>query len=641
MGDQVDASVELDAAALAAEEVISGLKKIYKKAVLPLEKDYKYDVFFQSPLADVDFEAKPMVLVLGQYSTGKTSFIKHLIGRDFPGMRIGPEPTTDKFRVVYYGGEDQVVPGTVLQNNPDLPFRSLGQFGGHFLNKFEGACCSSNALKSFTFVDTPGVLSGKKQKNRQYPYEKVVEWFANRADRILIFFDGSKLDISDEFREVIGELRNYDEKIRIVLNKADSISEKELIRVYGALMWSLGKVFKTPEVPKVYISSFHSEPLKKDNYMNNYFKEDAYDLIGELKSLPRFGAMNKINETLKRMRLVKVHAQIIAELRDQLPYWGKAKKQTQLIEELPNQFRQIARKTGVPPADFPSLEKFQQVLKQEDLALYPKMNPERLKNIDRAMNETIPSLVKRLNDKTVNAGEVKNFNPFDGRDKDTSDGGAPEEVTTVVYPGSAPNFQKSSKSGADASRKLRNSASNVPAASLKEIGKDSKFPPSPSASVVPVPKANSEEEPFPDGVTSVSRNIAPNRNQRMSIGSVEVESVLLEDLGGPRKLPRKPSHGGENWVVSMVEKTDSDNIFFKQRLVNNKLTGKAAKKAFASLNLPNRVMMKIWVLVDFSGANELDSDQFALAWWLAKRALNDKPVPDELTWEMLPPSYRE
>ena len=32
---------------------------------------------------------------MGQYSVGKTSFIEYLLERPVPGMRIGPEPTTD------------------------------------------------------------------------------------------------------------------------------------------------------------------------------------------------------------------------------------------------------------------------------------------------------------------------------------------------------------------------------------------------------------------------------------------------------------------------------------------------------------------------------------------------------------------
>lgn len=35
-----------------------------------------------------DFDAKPMVMLLGQYSTGKTTFIKHLLGCDYPGKLL-------------------------------------------------------------------------------------------------------------------------------------------------------------------------------------------------------------------------------------------------------------------------------------------------------------------------------------------------------------------------------------------------------------------------------------------------------------------------------------------------------------------------------------------------------------------------
>ncbi|KAI3773648.1 hypothetical protein L1987_48178 [Smallanthus sonchifolius] len=39
-------------------------------------------------------------MLLGQYSTGKTTFIKHLLRSSYREAHVGPEPTTDRFVVV-------------------------------------------------------------------------------------------------------------------------------------------------------------------------------------------------------------------------------------------------------------------------------------------------------------------------------------------------------------------------------------------------------------------------------------------------------------------------------------------------------------------------------------------------------------
>ena len=75
--------------------VSAGLRDIYKNKLLPLEKEYFFHDFHSPALDDPDFEAKPMVMLVGQYSTGKTTFIRYILEQDFPGIRIGPEPTTD------------------------------------------------------------------------------------------------------------------------------------------------------------------------------------------------------------------------------------------------------------------------------------------------------------------------------------------------------------------------------------------------------------------------------------------------------------------------------------------------------------------------------------------------------------------
>ncbi len=286
--------------------VTEGLNKLYKTKLYPLEEHYKFHDFHSPPLDDPDFEAKPMVLLVGQYSTGKTTFIRYLLEQDFPGIRIGPEPTTDRFIVVMGADSDGVIPGNALVVDPKKQFRPLSKFGNAFLNRLQCSHMKNSVLDTISIVDTPGILSGEKQRvDRGYDFSAVIEWLAERVDRIILLFDAHKLDISDEFRRVIESMRGYDDKIRIVLNKADMVDHQQLMRVYGALMWSLGKVLNTPEVARVYIGSFWDQPLHYD--MNRrLFELEEQDLFNDIQSLPRNAALRKLNDLIKRARLAKV-----------------------------------------------------------------------------------------------------------------------------------------------------------------------------------------------------------------------------------------------------------------------------------------------------------------------------------------------
>lgn len=53
--------------------------------------------------------------------------------------------------------------GNAVTAVSDLPFAGLTAFGG-FLNKFEAALTDSPVLRDISIIDTPGVLSGEKQR---------------------------------------------------------------------------------------------------------------------------------------------------------------------------------------------------------------------------------------------------------------------------------------------------------------------------------------------------------------------------------------------------------------------------------------------------------------------------------------------
>lgn len=66
-------------------------------------------------------------MLLGQYSVGKSTFIRYLIEGDYPGSHIGPEPTTDRFVAVMHGQQERRTPGNAVAVSADKPFRGLAQ----------------------------------------------------------------------------------------------------------------------------------------------------------------------------------------------------------------------------------------------------------------------------------------------------------------------------------------------------------------------------------------------------------------------------------------------------------------------------------------------------------------------------------
>ncbi|KAH8970538.1 hypothetical protein BDL97_02G093000 [Sphagnum fallax] len=381
--------------------IIDGLKKLYIEKLKPLEIAYRFNDFVSPLLTASDFDAKPQVMLLGQYSTGKTTFIKHLLQASYPGAHIGPEPTTDRFVVVMGGTDERSVPGNTIAVQADMPFSGLSKFGTAFLSKFECSLMPHPLLEHITFVDTPGVLSGEKQRTqRSYDFTGVTSWFAAKCDLILLLFDPHKLDISDEFKRVITSLRGHDDKIRVVLNKADQVDTQQLMRVYGALMWSLGKVINTPEVMRVYIGSFNDKPINEQKIGpigRELFEREQNDLLADLKDIPRKSCDRRINEFVKRARQAKIHAYIIGHLKKEMPtMMGKQKAQQRLIDNLEDEFAKVQREYHLPPGDFPSLEHYRETLAGYNIDKFEKPKPKMIQAVDDMLGYDIPELLKRF-----------------------------------------------------------------------------------------------------------------------------------------------------------------------------------------------------------------------------------------------------
>ncbi|KAK3829094.1 MAG: P-loop containing nucleoside triphosphate hydrolase protein [Benniella sp.] len=395
--------------------VYADLCNIYKRKIRQLETTYNFERFHSAPLTDSDIVAKPMVLLLGQYSTGKTTFIKHLIDSDYPGSHIGVEPTTDRFVAVMNGSEPRVIPGNAAAVAADLPFRELDRFGQAFLSRFQVSQCPNPLLENMTLVDTPGILAGDKQRiERGYDFTRTIHWFAQRSDLILLFFDSHKLDISDEFKSSIMALKGQEEKVRVVLNKSDMVDQQQLMRVYGAMMWSLGKVIQTPEVVRVYLSSFWlQKPPNVYEDCRALLEKEQADLLKDLMDLPRNAAIRKVNEIVKRARLARVHAYIIGHLRKEMPaVFGKKSRQRELIDNLQAEFLKVQQTYNVPAGDFPNAAAFRQCLEGLKFENFAKMSTAILSVVDEALSVDLPKIMSRFPHHGIPVLDPSERNPF-------------------------------------------------------------------------------------------------------------------------------------------------------------------------------------------------------------------------------------
>jgi len=163
-------------------------------------------------------------------------------------------------------------------------------------------------------------------------------------------------------------------------------------------MWSLGKVIKTPEALRVYVGSFWDKPYAAPGKENEkLFEAETQDLLEDLLSLPRNSAVRKVNELVKRARLVRCHSYIISHLREKMPLmFGKEATKNELIENLAREFGEIERIYKIPPGDFPNVVKMQESLRPLDFSSFPKASERLFIQIEDVMTKDLPKLMKLM-----------------------------------------------------------------------------------------------------------------------------------------------------------------------------------------------------------------------------------------------------
>ncbi|XP_056125746.1 sarcalumenin-like isoform X1 [Rhinichthys klamathensis goyatoka] len=400
-----------------SREFVDALKKlqhVYHTAIKPLENAYKYNELRQHEVSDAEITSKPMVLFLGPWSVGKSSMINYLLGLHDTSQQLytGAEPTTSEYTVLMHGEKVRNIEGIVMAADSSRSFSPLEKFGQGFLEKLVGIEMPHKLLERVTFVDTPGIIENRKQQERGYPYSEVCQWFIDRADLIFLVFDPTKLDVGLELEMLFRQMKGRESQIRIILNKADSLTTQDLMRVYGALFWSMAPLINVTEPPRVYVSSFWPQDYNPDTN-RDLFKREEISLLDDLNQVIENRLENKIAFIRQHGIRVRIHALLVDRYlqtyHEKLGWFSDPQEVFHDIVSDPDKFyifKSILAKTNVSKFDLPEPEAYRDFFGVNPPGGFKVLSSYcgwtggcLLEKIDKAITDDLPALLSSLAEK--------------------------------------------------------------------------------------------------------------------------------------------------------------------------------------------------------------------------------------------------
>lgn len=261
----------------------------YGYSAVPLETNIKW---------------RPQVLLLGNYSSGKSTLINEFLGATI--QPTGQAPTDDSFTIITY---DDSVPeeegiqvteerdGKYLLSSPEYPYEMLKKHGQRFAAHFQLKKVNSSFLKNLALIDTPGMLDSITERDRGYNYQEVIGDLAQIADLVLVLFDPHKAGTVREAHTSLRETlpaRTFEDRVLFVLNRIDECASlDDLLRVYGTLCWNLSQITGRKDIPMIRLTySSHAAQkaagdLNQDSGYLRYLANQREDLQRAILEAPR------------------------------------------------------------------------------------------------------------------------------------------------------------------------------------------------------------------------------------------------------------------------------------------------------------------------------------------------------------------
>jgi tetratricopeptide (TPR) repeat protein/GTPase SAR1 family protein len=192
--------------------------------------------------AAASLDAPLLVTVMGEFSSGKSSFVNAFIGADV--APTGITPTTATINVVRYGrdrgGRVVSADGATLELGWDAlmaHLRALTPEAARAIDRVE-ILVPLPQLEKIHIVDTPGLNSIQPE------HEATARGFIARADAIVWVFTASQGGKASEKR-ALRSIRDEGKRVLGVLNKADQLSPEDTTEVVQFITGELGDLVET------------------------------------------------------------------------------------------------------------------------------------------------------------------------------------------------------------------------------------------------------------------------------------------------------------------------------------------------------------------------------------------------------------
>jgi hypothetical protein len=305
------------------------------------------DQKFKGPLEKTNQKntVLPFVFILGNHSSGKSSFINYVCQRKV--QIAGVAPTDDSFTIIVPGPSDVDRDGPTFIGDPELGFSGLRTFGPPLVHHSKLKIRSNIAVKNFMIVDTPGMIDSPMVRDavtgankyavmdRGYDFEGVCRWYAERADVILLFFDPDKPGTTGETLSILtNSLVGLDHKLHIILNKADQFRKiHDFARAYGSLCWNLSKVIQRKDLPMIHTMCLpqnyqsHQQVQSMGHHSEGADSSVAQgladleltreDVVQEVLNAPKRRVDNEISRLTDAVSLLQMHLRVVDELSKQ------------------------------------------------------------------------------------------------------------------------------------------------------------------------------------------------------------------------------------------------------------------------------------------------------------------------------------